>query len=570
MKVILANISGFCDGVKRAMRIALAASEKGGLWADGPLVHNEQAIRFMSLRGVAVSDKPAPGDDKVLVRAHGVEPERRLAWKKMGLTPVDATCVHVARNQRLASDAGEKGAAVVLAGDPDHAEARAVMGSAGPKGRIVSSVEDVERLQIDSDILFLAQTTFNVELFHNIAAAMRHRFPRCRVVDTICRATHDRQAEAARIAALADALVVVGGRHSANTRRLADTGRAQGKPVFLVETADELHDSDFASFRVVAVTSGASTPGWITQEVVNRLRRMGRPTIGAWAQRLLHSVVESRLSTALSAGGFALASQFAISGRFFPDLALAGAAYAFFAHTLNRRIPPDPRAREMSPIDSFYRERRSPLLLVAWFAAGLCLFLALPYGAAIFGLFCSAIALTVAYAWLSHRPGARSLLAHIPAPGSWAMASGWALVLAGPPVLEAGWSRIGAGALAFVLLVCFGGSLIRDLHDIASDGLMGIDTLPARLGLPPVRRLATTSMAFAMGLSLAAAVSDMYAGGGGRFFFFLLLPAVPLLGLFLLDRMERHRLPDAVLLQAGVNGLGCLAGILAICTGVLQ
>lgn len=556
------------------MRIALSAAREGGLWADGPLVHNDQAIDLMVLHGVNMASTPGEGDSQVLVRAHGAPPERRREWEKAGLRLVDATCVHVARNQRLAARAAADGRTVLLAGDADHAEVRAVAASAGPDCRVVSTPGDVERLDGDGPFLLLAQTTFNVDTFQKMAAVAQRRLSDCRVVDTVCRATHDRQREVARIAGLADALVVVGGRRSANTRRLADTGRALGKPVFQVETAAELRDADFADFRSVAVTSGASTPGWITQEVVNRLRFMGRITPLVLALRLVYILAQSRLLTAISAAGLALGAQFYLAGELLPGLAGAGAGFIFFAHILNRRVPADPEARRLSLADGFYEARRSPLLIGAWLGAGLALYLAAAVGAGTFALFACAVGGTALYASLAHRRSFRDSLVWryggSASPRNWAMAVGWALVLAGPPALAGGAFLPGLGATAFIFLICFGGTLIRDLHDTVSDRLMGIDTLPSRLGPPLAKRLADLSLRLAASLPLLAAAAAIVAGGAEAvwFVFLLLVPAAPGLGLYLLDSPDRARVRDAVLLQAGVDAMGALVGLLAVAFGV--
>lgn len=571
MEVMIARTSGFCGGVKRAMRLALdAAAKHGGIQSDGPLVHNRQALELLSLHGVGGSHGDG-GDRPMLVRAHGVPPETREEWLRRGLRLVDATCAHVARNQRLAAEAAAGGERVVLAGDPEHAEVLAVAASAGPDCRVISQPADVDGLPNADKNLLLAQTTFNVKTFAEIAEAMRRRFSRVRVADTICRATHERQLEAERISRLVDAVVVVGGRNSANTRRLADTARAVGKPVFPVETAAELAQGDFAGFDRVGVISGASTPGWITQEVVNRLRFFGRPTPATALLRALHRLTETRILTALSASGMALAAQWLALRELRPALAAAGGCYVFFAHILNRRVPSHPEARRLSLVDSFYQNRRSGFLSVAWLAAAAALALSWREGPAIFLLFAAAFAAAVVYAWSVRRPAAIGAapraLTH---PRNWFMAAGWALILAGPPWFLAG--RSGAAALAAlaVFLTCLGGTVIRDLHDVASDSLLGIGTLPARLGPVWAGRLAGVALGVAFALACLPAPAALWRGEGvsAWFVFAAFLPFVPVTGLWLLDATRRGRLSDAVLLQAGVDGMGCLAGALALATGI--
>ncbi len=571
MKVLIAQTSGFCDGVKRAMRLALeAAARHGGLAADGPLVHNRQAVELLALHGVR-AEAETPADRPVLIRAHGIPPEHRAKLAADGKTLIDATCAHVSRNQRLAAQAAARGKTVVLAGDRDHAESLAVAGSAGPDCRIVSNPDEAETVESDKPVFLMAQTTFNVGQFRRMADILKARFPDCEVKDTICRATHNRQEDAAALARQADVLVVVGGKNSANTRRLADAGEEAGIPVFLIETAAELREEDFARFHTAAVTSGASTPGWITQEAVNRLRGMGRTPPGAQAARILHPLAESRFLTALSAGGLGLAAGLYLDHSPEPAAALASAAYVFFAHTLNRRVPPDPEARRLSLVDSFYRSRRSPLLALAWLAAGAALAIAIMLGASIALLFSALIAAATVYALPTRKePPWLAALKRNRVPRNWPMAAGWALAAAAPSALLGGRFWPGMGAILFVFLVCLGGTLVRDLHDIASDRLMGIDTLPARTGQARSERLAGAALATAAALPFLAAAAGVLADGATLspwLVFVLSCALVPGLGLWLLDRVVKRRSHDAVLLQAGVDGMGCLAGALAFLFG---
>ena len=569
MHVVIAQTSGFCNGVKRAMRIAVeAACHHHGLQADGPLVHNEQAIELLSLHGIGSPD--AHPDKPMLVRAHGVAPERRSLWQEQGLELVDATCAHVAANQARASKMAAKGYAVLLAGDPEHAEVRAVAASAGPDCRILSTPEDVDALDDipeETPVFLLAQTTFGITAFKAITEAVRRQWPGAVTADTICRATHDRQEEAARLAGEVEVMVVVGGRHSANTGRLADTVRAAGRPVFLVETADELCERDFVRFGVAGVTSGASTPGWITQEVVNRLRGFGKPRWRALLTRTFLQLVQSRLTTGAAAAGLALAAQYYCLEDLHPALAAAGAGYVFFSHTLNRRVPPDPAMRRLSLVDAFYQKRRGRLLPLAWAAAGTALLLAARQGIAIFLLFLLALAATVLYrldrhsvTTLSRQPRA------VFSPRHWAMALGWALTLAAPAALEGGAAVEGLGAGIFIFLICLGGTLLRDLHDVASDRLLGIDTLAAGLGPAKAQKMVRTIFSAALALPFAACFAALYRGDapGGWYCFILACAIAPMLGLYLLDSLRNNRLRDAVLLQSAVDAMGMAPGLAAL------
>ncbi len=545
MNVLIAGTSGFCHGVRRAMRIALeAAREHGGLYADGPLVHNRQAVELLALHGVSPDAVGKP----VLIRAHGIAPGEKAAWLAGGGTLVNATCPRVAANQSLVEQSN--GDVVVLfAGDREHAESRAVLGCASGRCVVIDTPEEALAFAPETPVFLMAQTTFSVERFKAIADAVGSHFVNPRIIDTICRATHDRQEETARLARRADALVVVGGRHSANTQRLAEVGRAAGIPVHCIETADELREEDFSGLRTVAVTSGASTPGWITQDAVNRLRGMGRRTFASTLYRLLFPLVETRASTLGAAAGYGLAATGIVSGR--PDwlLALAGACFVFFAHTVNRRIPPNPEARRLSLIDAYYQSRRWIFVLAAALAAAASLAAGFAGG----GLWVAVFFLVLFVAALAFKRSHFSR--YLP------MSAGWALALAGPVGWLSGWR---VGGLLFggvVFLVCFAGTLLRDLHDSASDHLMGIDTLAARHGSEYAGALAGWLYGSSIvPLGVLGVLAPTFPARSVAFFLIL----VPVAGILLLGRIRRKHIHDSILAQAGVDGLGWLSGCIAL------
>lgn len=275
MQILAARNSGFCNGVRRAVDIALSAAKRhGALRADGPLVHNEQALQMLrahNVRDDATDDPALP----VIIRAHGVGPAKLRALQNSGRTVIDATCPRVAANQRLAAQAAARGCLVLLAGDAGHAECQAVQDWADGSCIIIPDTDAVQTIHTDKPVFLMAQTTFSISGFARIASAVCARWPAAQVQDTICRATHNRQSEAAELARQADIAVVLGGRGSANTRRLAQTAATAGIPVITAQTADELHPAQFAGVRTCAVLSGASTPDWIIRAATERLQSFG-------------------------------------------------------------------------------------------------------------------------------------------------------------------------------------------------------------------------------------------------------------------------------------------------------
>lgn len=272
MRVSTARVMGFCNGVRRALRIASEAARRhGGIQTDGLVVHNAQAVEELERLGMVVSEGLSLSLP-VLVRAHGMDPVVKGGLGGRGLEVVDATCPVVASNQRMACEAGERGETVLFAGDRGHAETRAVTGAAGAGFRVVSSVEELEDIRVDAPVFFMAQTTFDVAEFSEMALVVRRRWPGSVVRESICRATRERQESVGELCEVVERVVVVGGRGSANTRRLVEIAEGSGVGVVWVETASELRASDFIDIDEVGVTAGASTPDWVIEGVMERLR----------------------------------------------------------------------------------------------------------------------------------------------------------------------------------------------------------------------------------------------------------------------------------------------------------
>jgi len=279
MKVELARTAGFCMGVTRAMEMALEAARGGirPLYTLGPLIHNRQAVETLQAEGIRIAESPeeVPAGAGVIIRAHGVRPEVREALSRRGARIIDATCPHVLASQRRIAEQSAAGCSVIIVGDRDHAEIRGLVGHARGPVAVVSSVGELTGLSLPAPLCMIAQTTFSESTYGAVVAEARRRFPGLTVFESICSSTEDRQREVREMSGRVDAVVVVGGRHSANTLRLAEVARAALKPVIHVESAAELEVAPLAGARVVGVTAGASTPSWVIGEVVDKLQAAG-------------------------------------------------------------------------------------------------------------------------------------------------------------------------------------------------------------------------------------------------------------------------------------------------------
>lgn len=279
MEIITARDMGFCWGVRRAITIMeTAAEEKGAIQSLGPIVHNRQAVDRLEDKGVQiVSELQEVDGGPVAITAHGVGPQVLEDLKARDLDIIDTTCPIVTRSQRWAKKLAENGFTVVIFGDGNHREVKGVISWAKGKGRAMTD-EDLESLPEDfpSRIAVISQTTQNPERFAGFVGKLLEKrighVSELRVVNTLCHVTSSQQAAAEELAHDVDVMVVVGGRHSANTKHLVEVCEAEGTTTFHIETADEIQTPWFEGCERVGVTAGASTPDFEVDTVVERIR----------------------------------------------------------------------------------------------------------------------------------------------------------------------------------------------------------------------------------------------------------------------------------------------------------
>ena len=275
MEVVTAKSAGFCFGVRRAVEKALAvASESDGtIYTDGPLIHNPGMLAELERSGVVATDDPEslPEGAVLLVRAHGIPPERRRWLKSLPVRLVDATCPEVARIQGLIRARVAQGREILILGDEGHAEVVGLLGHAQGHGHVVRDAAAVESLPAPPlAVTLVSQTTQDAQAFEAVAEAVRTRYPGAEILDTVCAATKSRQGELRELAGRVDAMVVVGSPTSANTVRLAEIASRQC-PSFLVRGPEDINPADFTGVRVVGLSAGASTPDATIEAVQQRL-----------------------------------------------------------------------------------------------------------------------------------------------------------------------------------------------------------------------------------------------------------------------------------------------------------
>lgn len=280
MEVLLADEFGFCFGVERAVEMVEDALQDGATVRSlGALIHNTQEMKRLEAEGVRTIDSPgeASGDVTAVIRAHGVTPLVQLELESRAARVIDATCPFVTKVQKLAERAAAQGRDVVVAGNPDHPEMIGVVGYAPNNTYVVRDASEVENLPPLHAPIVLSQTTIKLQTFQEVAEAVRFKADaEPQVINTICSATRDRQDAARALAGHVDAFYIIGGRHSSNSVKLLAVCKEQCQKSFLVETADEINPADLEDVERVGVTAGASTPNWLINQVVERLREIGR------------------------------------------------------------------------------------------------------------------------------------------------------------------------------------------------------------------------------------------------------------------------------------------------------
>src|SRR5918998_5170115 len=279
MQVLLAEEYGFCFGVERAVEMVEGALSEGAtVRTRGPLIHNTQEIHRLEAGGVRTIDAPADVSrgETAVIRAHGVTPEVQRELETRAERVIDATCPFVTKVQKLAERAAKEGRDVVVVGNPDHPEMIGVRGYAPDRAHVVRDASEVAALPRLHAPLVVSQTTLKLKTFLDAAEAVRLKSDsEPQVVNTICSATRDRQDAARALAGEVDAFYVIGGKHSSNSVKLLAVCQERCPRSFLIETPEEINPADLADAERVGVTAGASTPNWLIEQVVTRLREIG-------------------------------------------------------------------------------------------------------------------------------------------------------------------------------------------------------------------------------------------------------------------------------------------------------
>jgi len=284
MKVIRSDVLGFCMGVRRAIELAAAEAQRRTepVYTLGPLIHNPVVLADLERLGVRVLDElPQKIEGSIIIRAHGiradVEEKLRSAQIGEGGRVIDATCPRVKASQLKAEELTFAGYFLFLAGAPEHAEIEGIVGYTGGAHAVVSGAVDAEREAAklyrknnNAKTALLGQTTISEDEYQKVADAIKVYFPNLEIVNSICPATMERRQALRDLLNRVDAVIIIGGKESANTRRLLAIAEESGKPSVLVENSSEVPPT-FRSYKTVGLCAGASTPDSVIDEIEKEL-----------------------------------------------------------------------------------------------------------------------------------------------------------------------------------------------------------------------------------------------------------------------------------------------------------
>jgi len=279
MKITLADPTGFCFGVQRAinaLEVALRSSEPGSVVSIGMPIHNPQEVERLKKLGLVVLNSASEISDRatVFIRAHG-EPRsvyEELSFKNSKI--IDATCPFVKRVQDKSSELTKAGYSVILLGDKDHPEVRSIVGHSMNNIEVVRTPAEAEKILPQAKIGVISQTTQREEDFEQLVNILKYKTEELEISNTICQATVERQQAVRKLADSVEGIIIVGGKNSANTVKLYEIAKSRGTDAILVESSEELDRRWLKEKSIIGVAAGASTPEWLIGTICKAVAKM--------------------------------------------------------------------------------------------------------------------------------------------------------------------------------------------------------------------------------------------------------------------------------------------------------
>ena len=286
MEVIVAEHAGFCFGVTKAVDTVYEQVDKGGnrnIYTYGPIIHNETVVSDLEKKGVKVIEYISglqklvdehQENGTIVIRSHGVTREVQALIEKTGLEVIDATCPFVKRIHKVVEQESCAGKSIIVVGSANHPEVEGIVSYVNGEVFVIDGPESATKFDEnkETDYTLVAQTTFNKKKFQETVEIFKNNGYNINIVNTICNATDERQTEAEDIASRADAMIVIGGAHSSNSRKLYEICKEKCADTYFIQTLEDLHLNLTRDAKLIGITAGASTPKNIIEEVQNYVR----------------------------------------------------------------------------------------------------------------------------------------------------------------------------------------------------------------------------------------------------------------------------------------------------------
>lgn len=509
-------------GVRRAVDIALDAANSidEPIYSFGPLIHNPQVLNLLREKGVSVLDRvPEQGTGTVIIRAHGVPPDEKTGLENAGFHVIDATCPRVIKVQTIIQKYAAQGKAVIIVGDHDHPEVKGLLGFAGERKYVVDSLQSLNALPVFDQAIIVAQTTQNIHLFNQVKEWVDNVAPHYTVFDTICDSTEKRQAEARNLAESVDAVVVVGGVNSGNTKRLAEVAREAGKSSFHVEDETGLDTTALAGVTSIGITAGASTPNWVINNVRKRLENLPYKTL-RYGRQIVHSIQRILLMTniyvAAGAGCLTYASSKlqGVDNKF--SFIMIAFLYVLSMHTFNNLVETKADHYNHPERAAFYQQKYILMAFMATAAGGAGLLTAYLQGTLPFVILLTMI-ITGGMYNLKLVPDVFSSIRYrrirdIPASKTILIVLGWGVATSLFPVMlakDGGLTAVTFPLLIWAMGIVFVRTAFFDILDMQGDRIVGRETLPIFLGEKKTRALLKKLLTVLFILPLVLTVTGM-------------------------------------------------------------
>ena len=498
-------------GVRRVVDLAvdITSGDVKNIYSLGPLIHNNQTLEMLRERGIKMLDEENPPSkgSTIMIRAHGVSPDIQKKFSSGNYIIVDGTCPKVKTVHKVISKYREQGYNIVITGDKGHAEVTGLSGYAGDRGYLIQTVEDVDALPDFDKVCLVSQTTFNKDTFDKITATMKEKYKKAEFIvkKTICATTARRQGETRELAGNADTMIVVGGRNSANTLRLANISRECGAPTQHIETEQEIDWEKISHSRNLGITAGASTPGWMIKRVADHLHFLERINKKTFFGKLTQFFdVLANLNFFVAAGGVAMyyASSILQDLKFDPKGAILASLYLMSIYLWNSLACIEKNKHLDISRYRFYNVYKSQLTIVALACIAILLGISIIHSLTLFYFMLVPTAAGIVYHFsIVPHPLKKvfkySNLKDIPTSRDLFAALAWAVLITFIPQAVNNIFQISAATIAIFLWTFFLAylrSLIFDLRDIEGDRIMGRETLITIIGEKRVKGLIFTAL----------------------------------------------------------------------------